>query len=118
MIRVKIQNLRLRTYIGFNEAEQKNRQDVVINIEFCYPKNDARFSDDVTDAVNYRTISKQVITLVEDGRFMLLEKLCQSILDQVQDNPGITSARVEVEKPHALRFADSVSVALEYQNQA
>ncbi len=29
---IKIKNLRLRTYIGINEAEVNNKQDVVVNV--------------------------------------------------------------------------------------
>ncbi|MGL5399360.1 MAG: dihydroneopterin aldolase, partial [Plesiomonas shigelloides] len=38
---IRIKNLRLRTYIGFNEEEMKNTQDVVINVEIHYPASQA-----------------------------------------------------------------------------
>jgi dihydroneopterin aldolase len=33
---IRITNLRLRTYIGFNEEERAKQQDVVINIEIMH----------------------------------------------------------------------------------
>ena len=33
MTKIKVKNLLLRTYIGFNPAEQENKQDVIINFE-------------------------------------------------------------------------------------
>ena len=113
---IRIKNLRLRTYIGFNEEERKNKQDVVINILLEYPATKACQTDDVADAVNYRTICKQVISHVEDNRFLLLEKLTQDIMDICFSNPHISFAQVEVDKPHALRFADSVSFCLSRNN--
>ena len=113
MVTICIKNLRLRTYIGFNEEELKKRQDVAINIVFSYKADEAAETDDVKYAINYRTLTKEVINLVEQGRFMLLERLAADILELVMDNPLIARAEVEVDKPHALRFSDSVSAAVQ-----
>ena len=112
MLSIRIKNLRLRTYIGFNEEELEKRQDVVINVRFEYAAEKAANTDEVKYAVNYRTVTKQIIALVEDGRFMLLEKLASEVLDLVMGHESVSQAEVEVDKPHALRFADSVSVSM------
>ena len=112
MLTIRITNLRLRTYIGFNEEELDKRQDVVINVRFDYEAGKAADSDDVEYAVNYKTVTKQIIALVEANKFMLLEKLNAEILDLVMENDLIQYAEVQVDKPHALRFADSVSAKL------
>jgi D-erythro-7,8-dihydroneopterin triphosphate epimerase len=112
LARISIKNLRLRTYIGFNLDEQVNQQDVIINACIYYSADNAVDSDNVDDAVNYRTITKQIIALVEDGRFQLLEKLTEDVLSICTKHPSILKAEVEVDKPHALRFADSVSLQL------
>ncbi|MEE9422459.1 MAG: dihydroneopterin triphosphate 2'-epimerase [Gammaproteobacteria bacterium] len=112
MLTIRISNLRLRTYIGFNEDELEKRQDVVVNVRFDYLAEKAADSDDVEYAVNYKTVTKQIITLVESNKFLLLEKLTTEVLDLVMENPLIKYADVQVEKPHALRFADSVSASL------
>lgn len=112
---INIHNLRLRTFIGFNDEEKEKKQDVVINIEINYAINQAVLDDRVEDALNYKTITKRVINLVEEGRFLLLEKLVADILDICRDHPSVMIAKVTVDKPHALRFADSVSLSLEYE---
>jgi D-erythro-7,8-dihydroneopterin triphosphate epimerase len=111
---INIRNLRLRTFIGFNPEEKQKQQDVVINIEINYTLAESVLNDRVEDALNYKVITKNVIELVEDGRFLLLEKLVADVLEICSDHPGINHARVSIDKPHALRFADSVSLALEY----
>lgn len=111
---IKITNLRLRTFIGFNLEERQKMQDVVINIEIHYPAQNAIREDNVEEALNYKKITKAVIQHVEEGRFLLLEKLVSDILDISRDHPWVQFARVTVDKPHALRFADSVSLSLEY----
>ncbi len=109
---IRIKNLRLRTYIGINEDEIKNKQDVIVNIVVKYPAENATESDNMDDALNYRTITKKIIALVENNRFSLLEKLTHDVLSVAADHPWVSFAEVEIDKPHALRFADSVSLSL------
>ncbi|GLS84224.1 dihydroneopterin triphosphate 2'-epimerase [Paraferrimonas haliotis] len=111
---IRIKNLRLRTYIGINPDEVKNKQDVVINVVIEYCADNARESDNMDDALNYRTITKKIIPLVEDNRFYLLEKLTADVLAIASEHPWVERASVEIDKPHALRFADSVSLQLSF----
>ncbi len=112
---INISNLRLRTFIGFNPEEREKQQDIVINIAIRYAISDAALDDQVEHALNYKTITKQVISLVENGRFLLLEKLVADVLDICSAPREVLHARVTIDKPHALRFADSVSLTLEYE---
>lgn len=114
---IDIRNLRLRTFIGFNPEEKAKKQDVVINIQIRYRINGEVLEDRVDDALNYKTVTKDVILLVENGRFLLLEKLVSDVLDVCTNHSSVLYSRVTVDKPHALRFADSVSLTLEYQPQ-
>ncbi len=112
MARIRVKDLRLRTYIGINEDEILNKQDVLINLTILYKAVDAVRDNDIDTALNYRTITKAVIAHVENNRFSLLERLTQEILDLVLSQPSVEYAEVEVDKPHALRFAESVSITL------
>ena len=115
---INIRNLRLRTFIGFNDEEKIKKQDVVLNLEITYRTNPAVFNDEVEGALNYKTITKAVIRLVEEGRFLLLEKLVADVLATCSSLPEVTHARVTIDKPHALRFAESVSLTLEYNSNS
>lgn len=112
---IRIKNLRLRTFVGIKEEEINNRQDVLINVAIHYPADKARNSEDIADALNYRTITKAIIRHVEDNRFALLEKLTQDVLDIVKQHPWVTYAEVEIDKLLALRYADSVSMTMSYR---
>jgi len=112
---INIKNLRLRTFIGFNPDEKTKKQDVVLNIEINYGIDGLVLQDHIDDALNYKTITKRVISLVEEGRFLLLEKLASDVLSICSEHPGIQSSSVTIDKPHALRFADSVSLTLKYR---
>lgn len=112
MARIRVKDLRLRTYIGIKEEEILNKQDVLINLTILYPAQEAVQGNDIGQALNYRTITKAIIHHVEENRFALLERLTQEILDLVMAHPQVRYAEVEVDKPHALRFAESVSITL------
>ena len=109
---INIKNLRLRTYIGFNPEELSKQQDVVINAEIHYPADLALATDSQNNAVNYKDITKKMIQHVEEGKFKLLEKLAGDLLTIANTHPDVSYAKVSVDKPHALRFADSVSITI------
>ncbi len=108
---IRIKNLRLRTIIGFNDWERKDKQDVVINVEAELDDASLQGSGETEPPVNYRSIAKRIISEVETADFYLLEKLAAHLLSVVMDFAGVKKAMVEVDKPHALRFADSVSIS-------
>jgi D-erythro-7,8-dihydroneopterin triphosphate epimerase len=114
MAKIKIKNLLIRTYIGFNPEELVNKQDVIINLEIeAVISGKAMELDEPIDILDYKTITKKVIVLVQEGRFKLLEVLTKKILDLIMDDERVKWARVEVDKPHALRFTESVSFEME-----
>jgi D-erythro-7,8-dihydroneopterin triphosphate epimerase len=110
---IQIKDLLLRTIIGINDEERRNRQDVLINITLYADTRPAGASDDIGDAVNYRTITKRIIQLVEDSQFFLVEKMAAEIANICLEEPRVERARVSLEKPGALRFARSVGVTIE-----
>jgi D-erythro-7,8-dihydroneopterin triphosphate epimerase len=114
---IRITNLRLRTYIGFNPEERAKQQDVVINVEIHHQTTAAALNDEVEHALDYKVITKEIIRHVESGKFLLLEKLVHDLVGICSQDPAVTRAVVTVDKPHALRFADSVSLTLSYERQ-
>lgn len=112
LARINIKNLRLRTFIGINDEELLKQQDLILNIRIHYRVDGALQHDDIDHALNYRTITKAVIQHVEEGRFLLLESLVSEVLQLVMREPKASYVEVEADKPHALRFSDSVSITL------
>ena len=112
---IRVRDLRLRTFIGFNPEEKEKQQDIVINLRIDYRPGAAALRDCVEDALDYKAITKDVIRHVEQGRFLLLEKLVADVLAICSRHPSVTAAEVTIDKPHALRFADSVSLTLGYR---
>jgi 2-amino-4-hydroxy-6-hydroxymethyldihydropteridine diphosphokinase len=110
--KIHVRDLLLRGIIGINPKERQKRQDVVLNYTLYTDLRPAGRSDDIADAVNYRTVTKAVIHLVEQARFFLVETLAAEVARLCLDPPGVRAVTVQVEKPGALRFARSVSVEI------
>ncbi|MCH2540206.1 MAG: dihydroneopterin aldolase [Anaerolineales bacterium] len=110
---IEITDLHLRAIIGIKPDERQNHQDILINITLDIDTRPAALSDDIADAVNYRTITKSVINLVENSRFFLVEKLATAVAQVCLEEQRVQKVRVSVEKPSALRFAASVGVTIE-----
>lgn len=108
-----IKDLRLRARIGIGEHERRDKQDLVICIEFESDQAAAARSDDVTRAVDYRALNKDVIALVEGNEHRLVETLAENIAQACLKHDGVETVRVRLEKPGALRFADSVGVEIQ-----
>ena len=109
---IRIKNLKLRAIVGINPDERVNKQDVIVNVSINADLCKAITTDTETSTCNYRSITKKIIEHVEHSEFYLLEKLADSILQIVLQDPLVLNATVEVDKPHALRFSDSVSIEL------
>ncbi|MBP9854292.1 MAG: dihydroneopterin aldolase [Candidatus Omnitrophica bacterium] len=112
MASIHIENIRLRTIIGINDWEREHKQDIIINIHIHFDPKKSIQSDNIKDTIDYKTITKKVIDLVEQSNYYLIEKLADAILNVVMDDPLIMETTVKVDKPFALRFTDSVSIEL------
>ncbi|MDD9954721.1 MAG: dihydroneopterin aldolase [Anaerolineaceae bacterium] len=110
---IEIDNLRLRCVIGFSPHERRDRQDVVISLRLGCDMRAASLSDDPDDALNYRSLTKDVIRLVEGSSWQLLETLASAIARVCVVEHDAQWVQVRAHKPGALRFSDSVGVCIE-----
>lgn len=108
--RIFIRDLALRCIIGIYPEERRAAQDIVINIELETDVRRAAETDSIDDTVDYKSIKKRIIAMVEVSSFGLIETLASRIADLCLDSPGVRRASVTLDKPGALRFATSVAV--------
>lgn len=112
MDKIYIKDLMIRTIIGTREDERLNKQDVVMNIVLWAELGKAGKSDDIGDTVNYRTINKKIVSMVESSQYHLVEALADRIANLCLEDEAVHKVEVRVEKPGALRFARSVGVEI------
>lgn len=111
--RIEIHDLLVRCIVGINPEERIKKQDVIINLTLFGDLRQAGQSDDIEDAINYKTLTKRVIDHVEESEYYLVERMAHKIAEIAIREFGVERAIVSVEKPGALRFARSVGVVIE-----
>ena len=109
---IRVKDLSLRTLIGFKPHEKKYKQDVIIQIEVEVDTSAVENNDDykAESFYDYRSMTKSIIKLVEESQHDLLEALTSRVLEEIMNNPLVKKSKVEIEKPHALRYSRTVSV--------
>lgn len=112
MDRIFIRKLALRCIIGIYPEERREKQDIVINMAMHCDLRKAGRSDDLNDTVDYKTVKKAILALVEKSSFQLIESLAESIADIALANDKVQQVVVSIDKPGALRFAKSSAVEI------
>lgn len=115
MDKIIIRDLLLRGIIGINPDERVNKQDILINIVIYADIRPAAASDNIEDAVNYKSITKKIISHVEDSADLLVERLVTDIARLILTEFPVERVQVRLEKPGALRFAESVGIEIDRQ---
>lgn len=112
MDRIFIRDLALRCIIGIYPEERREKQDVVINVEMHADLRAAGRSDDLNDTVDYKSIKKGILKLVEGSAFQLIETLAEQIADIALSRDKVEQVIVTIDKPGALRFAKASAVEI------
>jgi 7,8-dihydroneopterin aldolase/epimerase/oxygenase len=109
---VFIRNLEVLAQIGIYGHEQGKLQPVRINVDLAV--EDAIVIEDRLDkVVDYGAIAANIRAIIDAGHINLAETLAERIAASCFDDPRVTSARVRVEKLHALPGAESGGVEIE-----
>lgn len=111
--RILIENLLVRGVIGLHDWEREVQQDIVISLDIRVDARLAGVTDDVEDSIDYKAVAKDVIAYAESSRHHLVEALATGIARIVVEDHGAERVKVRVEKPGALRFAESVGIEIE-----
>lgn len=117
MDKVIIKDLLIRGIIGISERERSQRQDILVNIVLYGDIRAGGTSDDINRCINYRTVAKKTIAYVERSARYTVEALASDIARFCLEEPGVKGVQVRVEKPGAVRFAQSVGVEIERFHQ-
>ncbi len=109
---VMIKDLSVQGIIGINPDERVTKQEILVNATLWMDTKPASQSDDIHDAVNYRTITKQMIAHIEQEQPMLVERLAEELAQICLADTRVKRVDISVEKPGALRHARSVGIKI------
>ena len=108
--KIHIRDLLVRCIVGIYPEERTEKQDVNINMILYTDLRAACQSDDIEDTVNYKTIKKKVLRMVQESEYFLIERLADEAAQIALEDPNVSHVNVSIDKPGALRFARSVAV--------
>lgn len=113
MDKVIIKNLLARGIIGVNDWERTRPQNILINIIMFTDTRRAAQTDSLDDCINYSTMSKKVLAHAESVNRLTVEALANDLAWICLEEKEVQKVLVSVEKPGAVRFAESVGVEIE-----
>lgn len=100
--RLHLRNLDLYCIIGTMPRERVVRRKVIVNIALECDIARAARSDNLADAINYKTLAEQIARLAQKNKFHLIETLADRIADLCLRNRKVSGVRVVVDKPDPL----------------
>lgn len=113
MDKVFIKNILARGIIGINDWERDKPQDILINIDLYTEIRGDATADNISECIDYSKVTKTVIHRAETAKRFTVEALAEDIAQLCLEDPRVLKATVRVEKPGAVRFAQSVGVEIE-----
>ena len=111
--RIFLRGLTAECVIGFIDWERRVKQTVVVDLELPVDCRQAAVTDDVTDTVDYKKVSKRVLAFIEASEFMLVETLAQRLAMLILEEFPIEWLRLSINKPGAIRNSRDVGVSIE-----
>jgi len=110
--KLRINGLLVRPIIGLYPEERINRQDVLVTVTLEADLRRAGKTDRLEDSIDYKALKKSILKLAEESQFFLIERFAQAVADLSLKDPRVRQVTVSVQKPGALRFAQSAEVEI------
>jgi dihydroneopterin aldolase len=108
-----LRGLQIETVIGIYDWERKIRQAIILDLEMATDIRKAAASDDIADTLDYKAVSKRVISFVEESEFFLVETLAESIARILTEEFDVPWVRLTLNKKGAIRGASDVGIVIE-----
>ncbi len=111
-----ITGLKADTIIVIYDWEKKNKQTIRIDLELATDIRKAAASDNIDDTLNYKTITKRLVSYIEQSRYELVETLAESLAALVIDEFAVQRVKLTLHKSGALSDADDVGIIISRDN--
>lgn len=113
MDKVIIDGLEIETIIGIYDWEREIRQIVRIDLEMAWDNKPAAKSELIEYALNYKDVSKRLISFIGGSEFLLVETMAEAIAQILLIEFNVPWLRLKLSKPGAVRGAKAVGVLIE-----
>ena len=107
---VLIKNFIIHEIIGVHEHEKIKKQKIKFNIVIDVDNNVLPNEKDIKSIVDYEKITNNLKNLAKSKKYNFLESLAEDSFKEIFEDKRINSVKIKIEKPEAIKGADSVGV--------
>jgi len=113
MDKIFLTGLKVECIVGIWEWERQVKQPVVLDIEMAADIRKAAASDHIDDTIDYKKVSKRLLSFVGDSQFQLVETLTERIAEIIIKEFHVPWVKVKLNKQGALRGSKDVGIVIE-----
>lgn len=95
---IKIVDLEVHYRVGVPEEERAVPQRLLITIEMGHEFADAARTDDISNTIDYHSVSRRLLGFSEGRSWKLIETLASDIADLIKGEFGVRTVSVEIKK--------------------
>ena len=107
---VFIKDFIVHEIIGIHEHEKIKKQKIKFNIVIDVNQNTIPNEKDIRSIIDYEKIITKIENLTKSKRYNFLESLAEDSFKEIFEDKRINSVKIKIEKPNAIKTADSVGV--------
>ena len=107
---VFIKDFIVQEIIGIHEHEKIKKQKIKFNIVIDINQNTVPNENDIKSIVDYEKITNKLKNLAKEKKYNFLESLAEDSFKEIFDDERINSVKIKIEKPEAIKNADTVGV--------
>jgi len=107
---VFIKDFIIQEIIGIHEHEKTKKQKIKFNIVVNVNQNTVPDEKDIKSIVDYEKITNKLENLTKNKKYNFLESLAEDSFKEIFEDKRINSVKIKIEKPDAIKNADSVGV--------
>ena len=107
---VFIKDFIIEEIIGIHKHEKNKKQKIKFNIVLDISQSTLPDEKDIKSIVDYEKITNKLEKLTKIKKYNFLESLAEDSFQEIFEDKRINSATVKIEKPEAIKNAESVGV--------
>ena len=107
---VFIKDFIIEEIIGIHKHEKIKKQKIKFNIVLYVNQSFTPNEKDINSIVDYEKITNKLEKLTKNKKYNFLESLAEDSFKEIFDDKRINSVAIKIEKPEAIKNAESVGV--------
>ena len=108
-----LNDLKIDTIIGIYDWERETRQTVSLDLEMATDISHAAKTDNIENTLDYKAVSKRLISFVEGSEFLLVERLAEECAQIILNEFNVPWVRLRLNKGEAISGASGVGILIE-----